>query len=213
MGIYKKGEVYWFHKVWKKESFEESLETKNKKKAEDKYHGEILPAIMSGTYRKTAVSEPIKTPEKPKEPTMREVIEKYMTEISPTQKGQKRNVEIAAHWYAFFGDCSVSDVTKSKLATYKAKRLSGEIIHGKGKGRKAGESTVKKELSFLRQVFNKAIDEWDDDEDWHGYFRHNAVTPTKKVLKKMEDIERTRYVTPEEAKELAKYLPQSYCRI
>ena len=212
MGIYKKGNIYWFHKVWKKKKFEESLGTKNRKLADKRYYTEILPAILSGTYGKTAVSvsEPIETTQKPPEPTMREVIDKYMTEISPTHKGHKRNVEIATHWYAFFGDCCVSDVTKSKLATYKAKRLSGEIIHGKGKGRKAGESTVKKELSFLRQVFNKAIDEWDADENWHGYFRHNAVTPTKKVLKKMEDFERTRYVEPEEAKELAKFLSQSY---
>jgi len=38
---------------------------------------------------------------KPQPPTMREVIEKYMLEISPTQKGHSRNTEIADHWYDF----------------------------------------------------------------------------------------------------------------
>ncbi len=104
----------------------------------------------------------------------------------------------------FWGECPVSAVTKSMLSTYKSRRLLGKIVHGRGKGRVAGASTVKRELSFLRAVLNYAIDEWDDD--WEGYFR-DYTNPVGKVIKRLEDEERNRTITPEEARELNKTIP------
>lgn len=126
-----------------------------------------------------------------------------MREISPLQRGHERNKAIFEYWIAFFvQDLLMSGVTKSLLSSYKAKRLTGEIIHQK---RKAGESTVRKELSFLRQVFNYASEEW--DEDWDGYFQA-FVNPVRKVIECLEDNERTRYLTQKEAKDLARALPE-----
>ncbi len=95
----------------------------------------------------------------------------------------------------------MSDVTKSLLSTYKTKRLSGEIMHGK---RKAEASTVKKELGFLRQVFYHAANEWEDD--WDGYFS-NYTNPVSRIMKGLRDNERIRYVMDDEAKRLALVLP------
>ena len=67
-------------------------------------------------------------------PAIREVIERYMRDISSFLKSHEINQQIAVHFYDFFEDCLVLQVTKSKLSTYKSKRLGGEIVNGRGKG-------------------------------------------------------------------------------
>ncbi|MFA5073724.1 MAG: site-specific integrase [Nitrospirota bacterium] len=192
MGIYLKGDVYWFIKQHKGRRIEQSLYTKIKREAEKRYAG-ILPTITDGSYFAA-----------PKQvPTLHEVMERYMNQVSPLQKGHSRNEAICKYWCDFFGvNLSMSDVTKSLLSSYKAKRLTGEIIH---QNRKASESTVKKELSFLRQVFSHAANEWEDE--WSGYFK-TFVNPIKKVIKGLKDNERTRYITQKEANNLARYMPE-----
>ncbi len=191
MGIYLKGDVYWMIKQHKGKKVEISLYTKIKREAEKKY-ADIVPTIVDGSYF-----------EKPQEvPNVREVMDRYMNEVSILQRGHERNKAIYEYWCEFFGEKHLmSNVTKSVLSKYKAKRLTGEIIHQK---RKAGASTVRKELSFLRQVFNHACVEWEDD--WGGYFK-GFVNPVKKVIRGLVDNERTRYLTQKEAQDLARALP------
>ncbi|MGD0283590.1 MAG: site-specific integrase [Dissulfurispiraceae bacterium] len=195
MGLFKKGKIWWFIKQYRGHRVEQSLGTENKKLAERLY-AETLPKIIDGSYFE----------EKKRIPMIKEVIQRYMTDVSPIQKSHSRNLEIAAYWNDFFKDCLVSDVTTSFLSSYKAKRLTGEIVRGKGKGRKAGQSTVKKELAFLRAVFNTAIDEWEDD--WDEYFKGHPLNPVKKVIKGLKDNKRIRYVTPDEAQKLRFTLPE-----
>jgi integrase len=198
MGTYKKGNVYWMIKQYKGKRVERSLETPLKRVAEER-HAQIVSRIIDGSYFEVPETKEVEVPK------MKEVIERYMCEVSPLGKSHGRNQIIAAHFYSFLGDCLVSDV-KPMLSAYKTKRLLGEIIYGKGNGRKAGKSTVKKELSFLRGVFSKTIDEW--EEDWGGYFKDNPINPVKKVIKGLKDVERSRYVLPEEAVKLRFTLPQ-----
>lgn len=188
MGIYKKGNVYWFKKVHNGKKVEKSLEVRTRREAEKKY-ADLLSQILSGAYFQTQEEVP----------TMMAVISRYMREVSPFQKGHQRNREIADHLVAFFEDKLISDVTVPVLSSYKAARLTGDLKFGKGKGKLAGESTVKKELSFLRQVFNKAIDEWELCKD----------NPVKKVIKGLKDIKRVRYILPDEAVKLPCALSQS----
>jgi integrase len=197
MGLYKKGNTWWFIKQYKGRRVEESLGTSNKKLAGEIYYEEKLPSILNGTFFELPETEPTI-------PTMNEVIEKYIREVSPVQKSHGRNQEIAGHFYDFFKDCLVSNV-KPMISDYKAKRLLGEIVFGKGKGRRAGQSTIRKELSFLRQIFNKAINDW--EEHWDGYFKNNPVNPVRKVIKGLKDNPRRRYVHPEEAEKLRFALP------
>ena len=195
MGLFKKGNIWWFIKQYRGHRVEESLGTENKKLAERLY-AEILPTIIDGSYfeRKKRI------------PMMKEVIERYMTDVSSIQKGHYRNLELAGYWNDFFKDCLVSEVTTSLLSGYKAKRLTGAIIRGKGRGRKAGQSTVKREFAFLRAVFNKGIEEWEDD--WDEYFKDHPRNPVKKVIKGLKENKRVRYVTPDEAEKLKVTLPE-----
>lgn len=194
MGLFKKGSVWWFIKQCKGRRVEESLRTGNKKLAESRY-AEKLPRITDGSY----FVEPGRIP------TVKEVLDRYMREVSPLKKSHSRYEGIASHFYDFCGDCLMSCV-KPVLSDYKTKRLLGELVFGKGKARKACESTVKKELSFLRGVFNKAIDEW--EEDWGGYFSANPVNPVRKFIKGLKESRRVRYVLPDEAVKLRFTLPQ-----
>lgn len=191
MGIYKKGSVWWCIKQCNGRKVEISLKTSIKRLAEKRF-AEILPAIVDGSYFK----EPARIP------TVQEVMERYMREASPQQLGHDRNQAVHAYWLEFFGrDLLMSEVTRSLISSYKAGRLNGEIMHGK---RKAGEATVKKELSLLRQVINHAVNEWEDD--WGGYFLH-YVNPVKRVIRGMKEAKRIRYLTEDEASALAKTLP------
>jgi integrase len=194
MGLFRKGSVWWFIKQYKGRRVEESLGTGNKKLAERLY-AEKLPRIIDGSY----FVQPARVP------TVKEVIERYMREVSPLKKSHRRYEDIASHFYIFFGDCLMSYV-KPMLSEYKTKRLLGELVFGKGKARKACESTVKKELSFMRGVLNKAIDEW--EEDWGGYFGANPVNPVRKFIRGLKESRRVRYVLPEEAVKLRFTLPQ-----
>lgn len=192
MGIFPRGDVYWFIKQHKGRRVEESLHTKIKRQSEKRY-SEILPTIIDGSF--------FTKPKHIQVPKVSEVLDRYIREVSPPQRGHSRNKAIYEYWIAFFEEDLMTEVTKSRLSTYKAQRLNGEIIHGK---RKAGESTVKKELSFLRQVFNHASTTWDDD--WDGFFQ-GYINPVQKVIKGMSDRERIRYVTESEAEALSKHLP------
>lgn len=187
MGIFKKGNMYWFIKQHKGKRVEESLSTDNKRLAE-KFYAEKLTAILDGSYfvRK-------------EDPKMSEVIDRYMTEVSPFQKSHERNAEIAEKFKIFFADTPLSEISVSLMSSYKTRRLTGDIKHGRGKGRTAGESTVKKELSFLRQVFARTIEEWELCE----------TNPVRKVIKGLKDTKRVRYVLADEAVKLSAALSQS----
>jgi integrase len=204
MGLYKREKTWHFSHVinypdGKRERIRQSMNTSNKGIAERNYRG-FLNSIEDGSYFKKAVSIP----------QMKEVVERYMKEVSPLQKSHNRNKEIYLHWIYYFGDLLASEVTTSLLSSYKAKRLTGELRFGKNedpaKRRKAGQSTIKKELAFLRMIFNKAIDEWDDD--WDEYFKHNPVNPVRKVIKGLKENKRVRYVMPDEAQKLKLTIPR-----
>jgi len=197
MGLYKKRGVWYFCKQYGGRKAQGCLGTDRKTMAVELYERQHLPKILDGSWWKEPVAEP----------SMKEVIKKYMNEVSPMQKGHRRNLEIAQHFYDFFGDSLVSDVTTSKLSSYKARRLTGEIIYGRGKGKRAGESTVKKEFAFLRMVFNKAVNEW--REDWGGWFSRHSENPVRPVIKGLADRKRVRYVLADEAERLAVELRQS----
>lgn len=96
----------------------------------------------------------------------------------------------------------MSEVTSSELSGYKARRLDGGLKCGRKKAA-VSESTVKKELGYLNQVFTTAIELWSDD--WNGYFRFYNHNPVKVVMKGMTDVERT--ISSEEAIALRKTLP------
>lgn len=185
MGLYRRKDsnVWWFTITYKGKRIREPLKTDNKKLAERVY-AKILIDMVEDRYF-----------EKPDSVAMAEVIDRYMKEISPLREGShERNKQTVKHLKAFLGETLLENVTPSLLSQYKSLRLQ---THTK-KGAFISPSTVRKELSFLRQVFNVAIDEWELCKE----------TPVKKVIKSLpQDEKRVRYVTPEEAQKLRFTIP------
>ncbi len=177
MGLYRRGKIFWFRISYQGKRIQDSLETDNRKLAE-RLQAKVLTDIIEGRYF-----------DKPKNITLNEVLERYMKEFSPllSPTSHERNKQVVAHFKSLFGDSLIKDVTPSVLSQYKAERLQ-----------KVLPSTVRKELVFLRRVFNIAIDEWEMCKE----------NPVKKVLRSLKvDDARIRYVAPEEAEKLRFSLP------
>ena len=177
MGLYRRGKIFWYSIKCDSKRMQESLKTDNRKLAE-KLYAKVLTEIIEGTYFK-----------KPKNVTINEMVDRYMKEFSPmlSATSHDRNGQVASHIKSVFGGCLIKDITPSALSKYKADRLQ-----------KVKPSTVRKELAFLRRVFNIAIEEWELCRD----------NPVKKVMKSLKvDDGRVRYVTAEEASKLRFTLP------
>ena len=178
------------HPDGRKERVRKPLNTTNDAVAEKRVR-EIRNSIDDGSYFL-------------KIPTMREILDRYVLSQTLGHEGCERELDIASRFYSYFESDLVSKVTTSKLSDYKDDRLDGKLKYGNKKAA-VSESTVKKELSFLRGVFNAAMELWADD--WNGYFKLNKINPVKAVLKGMKDVERERCISPEEAIKLRKTLP------
>jgi hypothetical protein len=168
---------FWFSIAYQGKRIQESLKTDNKKVAE-KLYAKVLVDIVEGRYF-----------EKPVAITIDEFLERSMKEFSPllSPNSHERNYQVVTHFKAVFGNSLIKDVTPSVLSRYKAERLQ-----------KVLPSTVRKELAFLRRVFNIAIDEWELCKE----------NPVRKVMKSLKvDDARVRYVAPEEAEKLRFTLP------
>ena len=178
MGLYRRDKFFWFSICYQGKRIQESLKTDNRRLAE-KFHAKVLTDIVEGRYF-----------EKPVDITVNEVLERYMKEFSPllSPTSHERNQQVVSHFKSVFGEYLIKDVTPSVLSQYKAERLQ-----------KVLPSTVRKELAFLRRVFNIAIDEWELCKE----------NPVRKVLKSLKvDDARVRYVAPEEAEKLRFTLPE-----
>ncbi|MFA5166974.1 MAG: tyrosine-type recombinase/integrase [Candidatus Omnitrophota bacterium] len=97
------------------------------------------------------------------------------------------------HFTAFFGNKFLHEITPHDIERYKSERLSskkGSYKKDKSpedKPRSISPATVNREMSWLRGLFNRAI-------DW-GKVEHN---PLKKVKFFKENNQRTRYLEKEE---------------
>ncbi len=134
--------------------------------------------------------------DRPMEVQMAEVIDRFMTEVSPLRMGShERNKQIAEHFKSFFGETLIGDITASLMSKYKAARL--QTISKRGTP--LSPDTVRKELSLLRRIFNVAIDEWEICKE----------NPVRKSLKSLpQGNKRVRYVLPEEAEMLRFTVPE-----
>ena len=113
MGIYKRRNTWWFKKVYNGRKIEESLGTPNKTLAE-RIYAKKLTEIIDGTYFNRT-----------KKITMRELIDKYMNEVSCqlADSTHERNRQLAKNLVPYMGHLLIQDVSPSFLSTYKTKRL------------------------------------------------------------------------------------------
>lgn len=134
MGLYKRGNIWWFMKQYKGKRIVESLGTDNKRLAERVYAKKLV-AIISGEYF-----------EKQHESvTFRELTEKYMSKYE-----KQRDSYTKKHLLPFFGDLKLSEITAEIVEDYVIAR----------EDENAKPSTVYQEFSLGRRMFNVARRRW-----------------------------------------------------
>ncbi len=176
MGLYRRGKIWWYTYTYNGVRYQGSLKTQNKKLAEKLYH-KIVNDIINNEFKPVANI------------TIKELLKRYMDEVSclKAKTTYIRDQQIVKHFLDFFGDVQLKNVTPSLISKYKSQRL-----------KKVSATTVRIELSFLRRVFNTAINEWE-------LCKENPVTKIFKTLP--PEVKRVRFLKPEEAERLRFTLP------
>lgn len=135
MGLYKRGNTYWFSIMYQGRRIQESLETDNRKLAE-KLCAKKVTDIIEGRHFDTALA---------KKMTFEDMVSKYLEE-----HGHSRDpVTIKALSY-FFGNMTLFEISTRIVAEYRHQRLQ-----------KVKPATLYQELALLRRMFNVAIREWE----------------------------------------------------
>lgn len=94
--------------------------------------------------------------------TIREMLERYLEDVSVTKASNKADVSRSQHLYSALGDYRVHTLTSIILAQYKAKRLLS-----------VGPQSVIHELNLLHRAYKTAAEEW-------GVVLPNGIPRTKR---------------------------------
>lgn len=135
MGLYKKGNTWWFIKQYKGRRIEESLGTSNKRLAERFFYEEKLPKILNGSY-----FEP-----QQRIVTFRELVEKYME-----KNANKRDVYTIKRLLPHFGNMIATEIDIEDVEDY----LGSRFADG------AAKATVYQEFALTRAMYNVARKKW-----------------------------------------------------
>lgn len=135
MGLYRRGEIYWFQLTFEGRRIQESLHTNNKKMAE-KLYAKAMTEIIEGRYFEQNLA---------KSTTFDQMAKKYLEEHE-----HSRDVHTLKKLKAAFADMMLSEITTRRVAEYRRDRL-----------KKAKPATIYQELALLRRMFNVAIKEWE----------------------------------------------------
>jgi integrase len=135
MGLYKKGNTWWFIKQYKGRRVEESLGTSNKRLAERFFYEDKLPKILNGSY-----FEP-----QQRIVTFRELIEKYMEKNT-----NKRDAYTIKKLLPHFGAMIATEIDIEDVEDY----LDSRFAEG------TARATVYQEFALARAMYNVARKKW-----------------------------------------------------
>jgi integrase len=135
MGLYRRGEIYWFTLMYEGKRIQESLHTKSKQMAERAY-AKTLTEIIEGRYFEVNLAKQIR---------FEEMAIKYLEEHR-----HSRDEHTVKKLHGFFKGMTLYEITTKKVAEYRKLRV--EV---------AKPATVYQELALLRRMFNVAIREWE----------------------------------------------------
>jgi integrase len=178
-GLYKRGEVWWIDMVFRDRRVRKSLNTRNKKLAERIYHKIKNGALESQWFEVTTKSKK----------TFEDLMKHYLKEQSPRKSklSQIRDRSASKHLLDFFGDMTLTNLSKRHVGEYKAKRRLDE----------AAPATINKELGLLKHAFNLAVKEWE-------WLNTNAISSVS--LEPVNNA-RDRWLTWEEERALLEVCP------
>jgi integrase len=134
MGLYRRGETYWFSFMHDGQRIRESLRTDNKKLAA-KYCAKVTTEITEGRYFEATAARTT---------TFDEMVEKYLSKHAHSRDSYTKKPLLD-----FFGGLTLSQITTPLVAEYQDDRLE-----------EVREATVYQELSLLRRMFNVARKRW-----------------------------------------------------
>lgn len=135
MGLYRRGNFFWFSISYQGKRIQESLKTDNRKLAE-KLYAKVLTDIVEGRY-----FDSVKT----KSTKFEDMTEKYLKEHA-----HSRDPRTVKTLLTVFSGYMISQITTKFIAEYKNMRLKS-----------VKPATVYQELALLRRMFNVAIREWE----------------------------------------------------
>jgi integrase len=132
------------------------------------------------------------------------MIDDYLGRIKGTHRSYSESMRHGELWKAALGSRTLREINTGDVERYKARRLAGELRpRDRRKGKRVRGpvvvATVNREISFLRRVFNVAI------EDGLA-----EVNPVKSKLIGKENNERVRFLTDDEEKRLQKAVPEAH---
>lgn len=139
--------------TWKayvrKSGFPAQIKTFRLKKDAEDWARRVEDEIVRGVYIVRASAEKM---------TLRQALQRYLVEVSPTKKTGPRREAIPANALAAeLGGYSLAAITPDVVAAYRDKRLAAI---SKKTGLSISASTVRLELALLSHLFTIAIQEW-----------------------------------------------------
>ena len=172
--MYKQGPVWWTSLTYKGKRIRRSLETTDKKLAQQ-IEAKIRTEIVEGKYFEKSVGE-IKT--------LKEMMDKFMQEHAPKVSASMQNSYTASlkHLLPYFGISKLTAITPMTIYQYKVLRKSAG----------AKPATINRELAMLSKAFNLGMKQWEWVKD----------NPMSRVEKEKENNGRDRWLTEDNEKRL-----------
>jgi len=178
--MFRRGDVWWTVIRQDGRKIQKSLETTDKKLAQQ-IEAKIRTQLKESKYFD-------KLPGETK--TARDLMERYIEEHLPkvVENTRKRYRSSVNNLLPYFGDFRLTEVTPKVIAGYKRQRYEQEVK----------PATINRDLNCMSKAFNLAVREWE-------WVRENPFT---RVSKEREDNTITRWLTTEEETALLDKSPQ-----
>jgi len=135
MGLYKRGNAYWFNVCFEGRRVQESLKTDNRKVAEKRY-AKVLTDLVEGRYFETNFAKKV---------LFQQMTERYLEEYEHSR--DRTSLKALSK---FFNGYTLFEIRTRVVADYR--RLRAKQVK---------PATVYQELALLRRMFNVAIREWE----------------------------------------------------
>lgn len=146
MGLYKRGDIYWYRFVWSGELIRESTRQSNKRVAQQ----------MEAAHRASLAKGEVGIREKKAAPTLQKFMEEDFLPFVRTTKAGKPNT------VRFYENSVASLTAYAKLSSLPLDQITPEQIAGFVAYRQAGKvqvATINRDLATFRRLFNLAV-EW-----------------------------------------------------
>jgi len=175
MGLFRRGRIWWFRISVRGKLIRESTGTEDKKLAKRVYD-KVKGQIAEGKWFQ-------RLPER----SFQEMMEKFLDEHGSKKASYSTSMGHVKNMTAFFGNCSLFQITPRLINEYKNKRHSDGVK----------SATINRELATLKKAFNLALKEWEWIES----------NPVSRVSMEPEDNKRDRWLTLHEEERLLKACP------